>query len=131
MVNDLIGLRHETAAKFYPGCTTIDCFGLFVEVRKRLGLHDFGDDFQWVYEEMEEKVLPLRKIANRMKQIARRTNSPIEGDLVLLPSRNTTMGLGVVVNGGILTITEMGSSFWTPKTDDAKFWTPIDSAVLN
>lgn len=131
MVNDLIGLRHETAAKFYPGCTTIDCFGLFIETRKRLGLHDYENDFQWVYEEMEEKILPLRKIASRMKKIAKRTDTPKEGDLALLPSKNTTMGIGVVINGGILTITENGSSFWTPKTDNAKFWTPIDSVVLN
>ncbi len=131
MVNDLIGLRHETAAKFFPGCTTIDCFGLFIETRKRLGLYDYEDDFQWVYEEMEGKTLPLRKIASRMKQIARRTKSPMEGDLVVLPSKSTTMGLGVVINGGILTITENGPSFWMPKTDNAKFWTPIDSVALN
>ena len=131
MVNDLIGLRHETAAKFFPGCTTIDCFGLFIETRKRLGLYDYEDDFQWVYEEMEGKVLPLRKIASRMKRMARRTNCPVEGDLVVLPSKTTTMGLGVVINSGILTITENGPSFWTPKTDNAKFWTPINPAALN
>jgi hypothetical protein len=131
MVNDLIGLRHETAAKFYPGCTTIDCFGLFIETRKRLGLHDYGDNFQWVYEEMEDKILPLRKIASRMRKIAKRTNTPKEGDFVLLPSKNTTMGIGVVIHGGILTITENGPSFWMPKTDNAKFWTPINPAVLN
>lgn len=131
MVNDLIGLRHETAAKFFPGCTTIDCFGLFVETRKRLGLHDFADDFQWVYEDIEDKVLPLRRIASVMKKIARRTDFPREGDLAVLPSKNTTIGLGVVINGGILTITENGPSFWMGMANDAKFWTPIDSAVLN
>jgi hypothetical protein len=131
MINDLIGLRHETAAKFYPGCTTIDCFGLFIETRKRLGLYNFADDFEWVYQEIDNQTLPLRKIAALMKKIARRTDCPVEGDLVVLPSKSTTIGLGVVINGGILTISENGSSFWFPMIKEAKFWTPIDSSALN
>jgi hypothetical protein len=131
MINDLIGLRHETAAKFFPGCKTIDCFGLFIETRKRLGLHDFADDFEWVYQEIDNQTLPLRKIAAYMKKIARRTDCPIEGDLAVLPSKATTIGLGVVVNGGILTITENGSSFWCPMVKDVKFWTPVNSSALN
>jgi hypothetical protein len=123
MINDLIGLRHETAAKFFPGCTTIDCFGLFSETRKRLGLHDFSDDFQWVYEEIIGGALPLRKIAKAMQKIARRTNEPKDGDLAVMLSEPHTMGLGVVINGGILTITEACPSFWSPMIKDAKFWT--------
>lgn len=131
MINDLIGLRHETAAKFFPGCTTIDCFALFSETRKRLGLHDYADDFQWVYEEMTGNTLPLLKIAKAMKKIACRTATPREGDLAMLPSASNTIGLGVVVNGGILTITERGASFWSPMIKEAKFWTSIDTAALN
>lgn len=131
MVNDLIGLRHETAAKFFPGCTTIDCFALFSETRKRLGLHDFAEDFQWVYDEMIGKQLPLRKIAKAMKKIACRTDNPKEGDLAVFPSASHTMGLGVVINGGILTITENGPSFWSPMIKGAKYWTPIETVALN
>jgi hypothetical protein len=131
MVNDLIGLRHETAAKFSPGCTTIDCLGLFIETRKRLGLYSYEEDFQWVYEEMEGKELPLRKIAKAMKSIARRVEKPEEGDLAVMQTTSNTIGLGVVINGGILTITETGPSFWSNTIKGAKFWAPIDSPVLN
>lgn len=131
MINDLIGLRHELTARFSPGCKTIDCFGLFIETRKRLGLHDFADDFEWVYQEIDSQTLPLRKIAACMKKIAQRIDRPIEGDLAVLPSKATTIGLGVVINGGILTITENGLSFWCPMIKEAKFWTPINLAALN
>lgn len=131
MVNDLIGLRHETAAKFFPGCTTIDCLGLFIETRKRLGLYDYESDFQWVYQQMHEKKMPLRKIAKTMRAIAHRVDSPKEGDLAVLQSASNTIGLGVVINGGILTITEAGPSFWSNKIKNAKFWTPIEDIALN
>ncbi len=131
MVNDLIGLRHETAAKFFPGCTTIDCFGLFIETRKRLKLYDYEHDFQWVYEQIYGKALPLRKIAKAMKAIACRVDTPKEGDLAILQFASSTIGLGVVVNGGILTITENGPSFWSNAITGAKFWTPTEIAALN
>jgi hypothetical protein len=131
MVNDLIGLRHKTAAKFFPGCTAIDCLGLFVETRKRLGLYDYESDFQWVYEQMHGEQLPLRKIAKAMRAIAQRVDSPKEGDLAVMQSASNTIGLGVVINGGILTITETGPSFWSDRIKGAKFWTPIEGIALN
>jgi hypothetical protein len=126
MINDLIGLRHETAATFSPHCKTIDCFALFSEVRHRLGMRDYYADFEWVYGEMDDGKLPLKKILRQIKQMAVPTFSPMDGDLVLLPARAFNLGLGVVINGGVLTITEKGPSFWTPIGMEAKFWTPID-----
>jgi hypothetical protein len=126
MINDLIGLRHETAATFFPHCKTIDCFALFSEVRKRLGMRDYYEDFAWVYSEIEEGKLPVKKIFCKVKEIARPTLSPVDGDMALLPVRSGGLGLGVVFNDGVLTITESAASFWTPIALQAKFWTPID-----
>jgi hypothetical protein len=126
MINDLIGLRHETAAVFSPHCKTIDCFALFSETRKRLGMRDYYEDFAWVYDEMEDGILPIKKIFRKVRQIAWPTLSPLDGDLALLPARAGNLGLGVVINDGILTITESAASFWTPVMTGAKFWTPIE-----
>jgi len=71
-------------------------------------------------------MLPIKKILRKVRQIAWPTLSPMDGDLALLSARAGNLGLGVVINGGILTITESAASFWTPIMTGAKFWTPIE-----
>lgn len=130
MINDLIGLRHESGANFSPNKQTIDCFALFSETRRRLGLYDYYDDFKWVYNASSD-TLPIIKIFRQIKKIAVPTNSPRDGDLVVLPAKTGGLGLGVVINDGILTITDKNLSFWRPIFLGAKFWTPINETRLN
>jgi hypothetical protein len=66
-----------------------------------------------------------------MRAIAQRVDSPKEGDLAVMQSASNTIGLGVVINDGILTITETGPSFWSNRIKGAKFWTPIEGIALN
>lgn len=127
MINDLIGLRHETGAQFSSSGNTIDCLALFSETRKRLGLYDYYDDFKWVYDS-RDKCFSVIKIFRQIKKIAVQTDYPKDGDLVVLPSRPGNVGLGVVINNGILTITDRNPSFWRPMLPEAKFWTPINQS---
>ena len=55
MLNSLIGLEYKWGAHPNDGSGFTDCFALSMEVRRRLGLHDFYPEFQWVYDEYEEE----------------------------------------------------------------------------
>lgn len=111
MINDLIGLDYKAGAKYFDGCRCIDCFGLFCEVRRRLGLRDYEQDFQWVYD---AERLPVRAIVKAMREIARRTESPQDGDLAVIGGSFNRLAVGTVINGGILTIPHEARSFWSP-----------------
>ena len=58
---DLVGLPYRWGARPSEGAT--DCFQLVCEVRRRLGLTDYEQEFQWVYETYDERTLPDRRIA--------------------------------------------------------------------
>lgn len=122
MINDLIGLDYEAGARYSPNCSHIDCFALFCEARRRLGLFDYEDEFQWVYE--AEK-LPVRKIIKAMRQIARRTEEPRDGDMAIIGGGMHRLGVGVVINGGILTIAHGMKSFWSPSFANAAFYSSL------
>ena len=119
MINDLVGLDYEAGARYFAGCSRIDCFALFCEARRRLGLVDYEDSFQWVYE--TEK-LPVRKIIKVMREIAEETNEPKDGDFVITSGGLHRLGVGVAINGGILTIAHGMKSFWTPSFANASFY---------
>jgi hypothetical protein len=122
MINDLIGLDYEAGAKYFSGCSRIDCFALFCEARRRLGLVDYEEEFQWVYE--AEK-LPVRKIIKLMREIAEEVNEPKDGDLAITNGGFYRLGVGVVINGGILTIAHGMKSFWAPSFLNASFYSSL------
>lgn len=122
MINDLIGLDYEAGARYSPSSSRIDCFALFCETRRRLGLFDYEDEFQWVYE--TEK-LPVRKIIKAMRQIAVQTDEPKDGDLAITNGGLYRLGVGVVINGGILTIAHGKRSFWVPSLLNASFYSSL------
>lgn len=123
MFNDLIGLRHKTAAKFYPGCQEIDCFFLVVEARKRLGKKDNEQQFMWVFEEYYESgKFPVKQILSTIHSIASPTTEPEDGDLALVGVSFKEVGIGVYVNGGILSIAIDKTSTWTPNNNQAKLF---------
>lgn len=122
MINDLIGLDYEAGARYKPNCSHIDCFALFCETRRRLGLFDYEDEFQWVYE--TEK-LPVRKIIKAMRGIAKETKEPKDGDMAITSGGLHRLGVGVVINGGILTIAHGTRSFWSPSFRNASFYSSL------
>lgn len=119
MINDLIGLDYEAGARYFPGCSRIDCFALFCEARRRMGMFDYEEEFQWVYK--TEK-LPVRKIIKAMRLIAELVVDPLDGDLAITGGGMHRLGVGVVINGGILTIAHGTKSFWTPSLLNASFY---------
>lgn len=119
MINDLIGLSYKAGARYFPGCSEIDCFALFCETRRRLGLRDYEDEFQWVYETNK---LPVKAIIKCMREIAFKTSSPREGDMALMGGGINRLSIGVFVNAGILSIAHGAKSFWTPSIANASFY---------
>lgn len=123
MFNDLIGLRHKTAARFYPGCEEIDCFFLVVEARKRLGKKDDESRFMWVFEQFQENgKFPVRKILSTIHSIASPTENPEDGDLALISVSLKEVGIGVYVNGGILMIGVDKTSTWMSGYKEVKLF---------
>ena len=123
MFNDLIGLRHKTAARFYPGCEEIDCFFLVVEARKRLGKKDDENRFMWVFEQFQENgKFPVRKILSTIHSIASPTENPEDGDLALISVSLKEVGIGVYVNGGILMIGVDKTSTWMSGYKEVKLF---------
>lgn len=122
MINDLIGLNYKAGARYFPGCSHIDCFALLCETRRRLGLYDYEDEFQWVYE---TKKLPTREIIKQMRQISCKTETPADGDMALMGGGMHRLSVGVVINGGILSIAHGMKSFWTPSLLNASFYSSL------
>jgi hypothetical protein len=122
MINDLIGLNYKAGARYFDGCAEIDCFALLCETRRRLGLYDYEAEFQWVYE--EEK-LPVRKIVKAMQLIATEISDPINGDMAIMSGGMHRLSVGVVINGGILTIAHGMKSFWSPMRK-ARFYSSLN-----
>lgn len=122
MINDLIGLDYKAGARYKPNCSRIDCFALFCEARRRLGLFDYEDEFQWVYT--TEK-LPVKAIIKAMRKVSVRTDTPRDGDLAITNGGFYTLGVGVVINNGILTIAHGKKSFWAPSLLNASFYSSL------
>jgi hypothetical protein len=122
MINDLIGLDYEAGARYFPGCSHIDCFALFCETRRRLELFDYEEEFQWVYE--TEK-LPVRKIIKAMREVTEETSEPKDGDLAITNGGLYRLGVGVAISGGILTIAHGMKSFWAPSFLNASFYSSL------
>lgn len=122
MINDLIGLDYEAGAKYCKDCRTIDCFALLCETRRRLGLKDYEEDFQWVYE---NERLPVKAIIKAMRKIAQQTDLPKDGDMAIISGGLNRLAVGVVINGGILTISHGTKSFWAPSLLNASFYSSL------
>lgn len=122
MINDLIGLDYEAGARYHDGCRCIDCFALFCEVRRRLDLYDYEQEFQWVYDTDK---LPVRMIIKQMRKIARKVDSPNNGDMAIMGGGIHRLAVGVVINDGILTISHGTKSFWTPSLLNASFYSSL------
>lgn len=123
MINDLIGLNYKAGAKYFLGCSCIDCFALLCETRRRLGLVDYENEFQWVYE---TERLPVKKIIKAVREIAQKTDQPQNGDMAITGGGLHRLAVGVVVNEGILTIAHGMKSFWTPSLLNASFYSPLE-----
>lgn len=114
MINDLIGLDYERRARFCEGNGKSDCFMLVCEVRRRLCLHDYEDEFRWAYDEYDSGNLPMKRIVRWLLENGKRTMERENGNVaIILPKAGSEIAVGVVYDGGILTISRGGRSYWS------------------
>lgn len=106
-MNDLIGLQYQWGASPDDGLGFTDCFQLFCAARRRLGLYDHADDFNWAYKVYGEESLPALRMARWLFQNANRVQEPSLGCVALLGGR---AALGTLTNGGIVCIAPRGRS---------------------
>lgn len=114
MINDLIGLSYERRARFCEGNNKTDCFMLVCEARRRLGLHDYEEDFQWAYDQYDAGNLPMKRIIRWLLSNGEVTNKYEDGNVVIMKTLGQELAVGVVYDGGVLTISKGGQSFWAP-----------------
>jgi hypothetical protein len=84
-VNDLIGLTYAWNHSPGDGSGKTDCFQLTCEVRNRLGLADYRDQFNWVYREYTESSFPRRLIIRWLNENGKRIYERPPGAVMLLP----------------------------------------------
>jgi hypothetical protein len=96
MINDLIGLTYERRARFCEGEGKTDCFMLVCEVRRRLGLHDYEEEFRWAYDEYDSGDLPMKRIIRWLFDNGKRTMERENGNVVIiLPRPGCEVAVGV------------------------------------
>lgn len=100
--NDLIGLEYSWGNRPGDGSGKTDCFLLACEVHKRLGYHDYRQDFDWVFEQYTEKTFPFRWIVKWLKENGTRLDKPKPHAVMLLKSQLGAALATVMDNGEVL-----------------------------
>lgn len=95
-VNDLIGLQYKWGEAPANNSGYTDCFQLACEVHKRLGLHDYTQQFEWVYAQYDEATFPRRLLVRWLRENGTRCY-PQEGAVTLLPT-TTGSALGTFLD---------------------------------
>lgn len=102
-MNDLIGLRYGWGHKPGDGSGKTDCFQLTCEARKRLGLKNYQQQFDWVYQSYTEASFRYRLIVQWLRENGRRIHHATPGAVMLLPGR-AGLALATVLDDSILFI---------------------------
>lgn len=102
-MNDLIGLRYGWGHRPGDGSGMTDCFQLTCEVRRRMGLGDYTEQFAWVYDRYDEQTFPRGRIARWLLQNGQRLPSARPGAVALLPGQ-AGAALGTATENGVIFI---------------------------
>lgn len=102
-MNDLIGLQYGWGHRPGDGSGRTDCFQLVCEVRDRLGLSDYREQFAWVYERYGEQDFPRRLLVRWLLKHGSRLQAPWHGAVALLPA-SAGGALGICVHDRALFI---------------------------
>jgi hypothetical protein len=106
--NDLIGLKYGWGYAPGDGTGMTDCFQLVCEMRDRMGLSDYREQFEWVYDKYTEDTFCRRLIPRWLLQYGTRLDNPKVGAVLLLPS-HAGGALGTVVTDGALFLASSGN----------------------
>jgi hypothetical protein len=96
--NDLIGLEYKWGARPSDGSGFTDCFGLTMEIRKRLGLYDFYSDYCWMYEAHEDEGVSGKQILKWIWERGQRSKLARPGAIFRSPSALQGIALAAVIN---------------------------------
>lgn len=102
-MNDLIGLRYQWGSKPSDGDGLTDCFQLVCEVRRRLGLRDYAEQFEWVYREFTPETFTVRQLLQFLQQNGELVEDTSPGDVMLFPTVDCA-ALGVVTDSAVMFI---------------------------
>ena len=69
-----------------------------MEVRKRLGLKDFMEDYEWVYEQCLPEQVGNRQIIRWVRKHSRVIKVPRPGAIFYVPSDGDRLAMAVVVD---------------------------------
>lgn len=106
-MNDLIGLEYQWGANPDLLSGYCDCFQLFCAIRRRLGMKDYCEQFQWVYEQYDEQSFSWRSMKAWLNENCFPTMEVINGDVGMFIRRPA---LASVANGRIYCIAPRGRS---------------------
>jgi hypothetical protein len=93
MFSDLIGLPYQWAAKPEQGAT--DCFMLSSEVRKRLGLFSYDEQYEWIYQRWDDASFPSKLVLKWLHQHGQLCEASA-GAVACLPDRKNGFALGTM-----------------------------------
>ena len=99
MFNDLIGLKQSWHGRAGDGSGAINCCLLMAEARRRLGYHDFTEEFHQIVKAYTPSSLPLLLIPRWLLQNGTRLQDPEPHAVALLPGQ-TMEALGTVMDDG-------------------------------
>ena len=111
-MNNLIGLEYAWGHRPSDGSGKTDCFQLSCEVRQLLGMRNFADAYQWVYDEYTEESFPSRILMRFLFDNGKRTVTPATGAMALF--RGQRPALGTVTDYGIVFIAPGGRVVHAP-----------------
>lgn len=122
MINDLIGLDYERRARPADGHGKTDCFMLCCEVRRRLGLHDYEQDFSWAYDDYDAGNLPIKTIMRWLFVHGEKTMQWEDGNITITKAPSGELGVGTVYDGGMIMIARGCRSFWYRNLPDIRLF---------
>ena len=122
-MNDLIGLEYCWGAHPADGRNKTDCFQLLCEIRSRLGLSDYKEQFCWVYWLYSAETLKPSQMARWLLQSGKRLKIPKVGAAALLVQPDNA-ALGTVTDQGLICLAPGGQVVCVPveRVNAHYFW---------
>jgi hypothetical protein len=121
MTNDLIGLRYGWGYAPGDGTGMTDCFQLVCEMRDRMGLSDYRERFEWVYDKYTEASFSRGLIPRWLLQYGTRLKKPEVGAVLLLPS-HAGGALGTAISDDVLYLASSGNVVRSPWPMDIGYY---------
>ena len=124
-MNDLIGLEYCWGAHPRDGRNKTDCFQLVCEIRSRLGLSDYSENYAWAYWLYGPDTLKPRNMARWVLKEGKRLKMPTVGAVALLKEQNNA-ALGTVTDQGLICIAPGGRVVCVPTARVSAYYFWVD-----